>query len=175
MKHVRRRTRFQQHRDASCHQFFFPRKARRRRKITPFWRKHYGNMHHRMYVIRIYFWWLMNVECFVKLPDVRRKFSSCSWPSEQHVTFSAGMFVLYSTCCISRISPRFQPPQNLLTPHIDSEVGSRLCTWTSLSAQALQLHPQKKKEGVFQFLSDRHLSWLRTFVICFSPSTSITL
>ena len=36
-KHVRRRVRFQQHRDASCHQgFFSPCKARRRRKFTPF-------------------------------------------------------------------------------------------------------------------------------------------
>jgi len=36
-KHVRRRARFQQHGDASCHQvFFFFCKARRRRKFTPF-------------------------------------------------------------------------------------------------------------------------------------------
>ena len=35
-KHVRRRARFQQHRDASCHQaFFLTCKARRRRKFTP--------------------------------------------------------------------------------------------------------------------------------------------
>ena len=27
---------------------FFPCKARRRRKFTPFWKKHYGNMHHHM-------------------------------------------------------------------------------------------------------------------------------
>ena len=36
-KHVRRRARFQQHRDASCHQVFFLFKARRRMKFTPFW------------------------------------------------------------------------------------------------------------------------------------------
>jgi len=35
-KHLKERARFQQHRDASCHQVFFPRKARRRRKFTPF-------------------------------------------------------------------------------------------------------------------------------------------
>jgi len=36
-KNVRRRARFQQHRDASCHQvFFLPCKVRRRRKFTPF-------------------------------------------------------------------------------------------------------------------------------------------
>ena len=35
------RARFQQHRDASCHQVFSPCKARRRRKFTPFWQKHY--------------------------------------------------------------------------------------------------------------------------------------
>jgi len=35
------RSRFQQHRDASCHQgFSFSCKARRRRKFTPFWQKH---------------------------------------------------------------------------------------------------------------------------------------
>ena len=34
-KHVRRRARFQQHRDASCHQVFSPCKTRRRRKFTP--------------------------------------------------------------------------------------------------------------------------------------------
>ena len=28
--------------------FIFYCKARRRRKFTPFWQKHYGNMHHRM-------------------------------------------------------------------------------------------------------------------------------
>ena len=38
-KHVRRRARFQQHRDVSCHNFFSC-KARRRRKFTPFWHKH---------------------------------------------------------------------------------------------------------------------------------------
>ena len=44
-KHVRRRARFQQHWDASCHQDVFPPcKARRRRKFTPFWKKHLGNM-----------------------------------------------------------------------------------------------------------------------------------
>jgi len=32
-KHVRRRARFQQHRDASCHQVFFSCKARRRKEI----------------------------------------------------------------------------------------------------------------------------------------------
>jgi len=48
-KHVRRRALFQQHRGASCHQaFLFPCKARRRRKFTPFWQKHYENTHHRM-------------------------------------------------------------------------------------------------------------------------------
>ena len=47
-KHVRRRTQFQQHRDASYYQFFFSYKARRRSKFTPFWQKHYGNMHHRI-------------------------------------------------------------------------------------------------------------------------------
>ena len=31
---------FQQHRDASCHQVFFPCKPRRRRKFTPLWKKH---------------------------------------------------------------------------------------------------------------------------------------
>ena len=36
-KHVRRRARFQQHRDASCHQVFFSCKARPRRKLMPFW------------------------------------------------------------------------------------------------------------------------------------------
>jgi len=35
-KHVRRRARFQQHRDASCHQVFFSCKARHRRKFMPF-------------------------------------------------------------------------------------------------------------------------------------------
>ena len=35
-KHLRRRARFQQHRDASCHQVFLSCKARRRRKFTPF-------------------------------------------------------------------------------------------------------------------------------------------
>jgi len=35
-KHVRRRARFQQHRDAICYQVFFSCKARRRRKFTPF-------------------------------------------------------------------------------------------------------------------------------------------
>jgi len=35
-KHVRRRARFQQHGDVSCHQVFFFCKARRRRKFTPF-------------------------------------------------------------------------------------------------------------------------------------------
>ena len=38
-KHVKRRERFQQHGDASCHQDFFSCKARRRRKFTPFWQK----------------------------------------------------------------------------------------------------------------------------------------
>jgi len=47
-KHVRRRARFQQHRDASCHHVFFSCKARHRRKFTPFWQKHWGNMHHRV-------------------------------------------------------------------------------------------------------------------------------
>ena len=37
MKHVTGRARFQQHRDASCRQVFFPCKARCRRKFTPFW------------------------------------------------------------------------------------------------------------------------------------------
>jgi len=35
------RARFQQHRDASFHQVFFFCKARRQRKFTPFWQKHY--------------------------------------------------------------------------------------------------------------------------------------
>jgi len=39
MKHVRRRARFQQHRDASCHKVFSC-KARRWRKFMPFWQKH---------------------------------------------------------------------------------------------------------------------------------------
>ena len=40
-KHVKRRAPFQQHGDESCHQvFFFSCKARRRRKFTPFWKKH---------------------------------------------------------------------------------------------------------------------------------------
>jgi len=34
------RARFQQHRDATCHQFFFSCKAKRQRKFTPFWQKH---------------------------------------------------------------------------------------------------------------------------------------
>ena len=38
-KNVSRRARFQQHRDASCHQIFSC-KARRWRKFTPFWQKH---------------------------------------------------------------------------------------------------------------------------------------
>ena len=45
-KHVRRRERFQQHRDASCHQVLFSCKARRRRKCRPFSQKHQGNIHH---------------------------------------------------------------------------------------------------------------------------------
>jgi len=39
-KHVRWRAWFQQHRDANCHQVFFPCKARRWTKFTPFWQKH---------------------------------------------------------------------------------------------------------------------------------------
>jgi len=38
-KHVRRGARFQQHREASCYQFFSC-KARRRREFTSFWQKH---------------------------------------------------------------------------------------------------------------------------------------
>ena len=34
------RARFQQHRDASCHQVSFSWKARGRRKFVPFWQKH---------------------------------------------------------------------------------------------------------------------------------------
>jgi hypothetical protein len=39
-KYVRRRVRFQQHRDARFHQVFLPCKARRRWKFTLFWEKH---------------------------------------------------------------------------------------------------------------------------------------
>jgi len=39
-KLVRAFPRFQQHRDASCYQFFFPCKTMRRRKFTLFWQKH---------------------------------------------------------------------------------------------------------------------------------------
>ena len=46
-KYVRRRTRFQQNGDVSCHEVFFLFNARRRRKFTPFWQKRYGNTHHR--------------------------------------------------------------------------------------------------------------------------------
>jgi len=46
-KFVSRRARFQQHGDASCHQFFSC-KARRQRKFTPFLQEYYRNMHHRM-------------------------------------------------------------------------------------------------------------------------------
>ena len=47
-KHVRRRARFQQHGDASCHQVFFFCKAKCWRKFTPLWQKHKGNTHHRV-------------------------------------------------------------------------------------------------------------------------------
>jgi hypothetical protein len=45
--YVRRHARFKQHQDASSHKFF-PCKARRPRKFTPFSHKLHENMHHRM-------------------------------------------------------------------------------------------------------------------------------
>ena len=47
-KHVKWPAQFKKHGDVSCHQVFFPCKARRWRRFTPFWEKHYGNMHHCM-------------------------------------------------------------------------------------------------------------------------------